>query len=54
MPSDDPNHFHPDYFGKGFRWHDPQVNKMIEAYQRPRSELILPIEEFTMLLLEGS
>lgn len=33
MESDDPNHFHPDYFGKGYRWHDPQVHKMIEAYQ---------------------
>ena len=36
MPSDDPNHFHPDYFGKGFRWHDPQLNKMIEAYQEAK------------------
>ena len=36
MKSDDPNHFHPDYFGKGFRWHDPQVDKMIEAYQEAR------------------
>lgn len=32
MKSDDPNHFHPDYFGKGYRWHDPQVDKMLEAY----------------------
>ena len=32
MDSDDPNHFHPDYFGKGKRWHDPQTEKMIEAY----------------------
>ena len=36
MKSDDPNHFHPDYFGKGFRWHDPQVHKMIEAYHEAR------------------
>ncbi|WP_416876865.1 FkbM family methyltransferase [Litorimonas sp.] len=36
MKSDDPNHFHPDYFGKGFRWHDPQVHKMIEAYKEAR------------------
>ena len=36
MKSDDKNHFHPDYFGKGFRWHDPQVNKMVEAYQQAR------------------
>lgn len=33
MKSDDTNHFHPDYFGKGFRWHDPQVNMMISAYE---------------------
>ena len=36
METDDPNHFHPDYFGKGYRWHDPQVNKMIEAYSEAR------------------
>lgn len=36
MKSDDPNHFHPDYFGKGFRWHDPQVGKMVEAYREAR------------------
>lgn len=28
----DPNHFHPDYFGKGYRWHDPQVDRMELAY----------------------
>lgn len=37
MRSDDPNHFHPDYFGKGYRWHDPQVDKMVEAYKEARS-----------------
>ena len=36
MKSDDPNHFHPDYFGKGYRWHDPQVEKMIDAYSEAR------------------
>lgn len=36
MSSDDINHFHPDYFGKGYRWHDPQVNKMIEAYNEAK------------------
>ncbi|MBE0661410.1 MAG: DUF115 domain-containing protein [Bacteroidales bacterium] len=39
MKSDDPNHFHPDYFGKGFRWHDPQVHKMVEAYQEAKKVL---------------
>jgi len=24
----DVNHFHPDYFGPGKRWHDPQVDRM--------------------------
>ncbi|MEO1785924.1 MAG: 6-hydroxymethylpterin diphosphokinase MptE-like protein [Pseudomonadota bacterium] len=36
MDSEDPNHFHPDYFGKGMRWHDPQVDKMLEAYGEAR------------------
>lgn len=31
---DDPNHFHPDYFGKGFRWHDPMVDRMEVAYRK--------------------
>ena len=34
--SDDPNHFHPDYFGKGYRWHDPQVERMGQAYHKAR------------------
>jgi hypothetical protein len=36
MKDDDPNHFHPDYFGKGYRWHDPQVDKMKQAYAEAR------------------
>lgn len=32
--SGDPNHFHPDYFGKGYRWHDPKVDRMERAYVR--------------------
>lgn len=36
MKTDDINHFHPDYFGKGYRWHDPQVDKMIAAYTEAR------------------
>lgn len=34
--SDDPNHFHPDYFGKGYRWHDPRVDRMETAYRKAR------------------
>tara|TARA_R110002110_G_scaffold403866_1_gene621835 strand:+ start:2146 stop:9000 length:6855 start_codon:yes stop_codon:yes gene_type:complete len=36
MASDDPNHFHPDYFGKGKRWHEPNVNVMIQAYEEAK------------------
>lgn len=32
--SDDPNHFHPDYFGKGYRWHDPMVDRMELSYKK--------------------
>jgi predicted flap endonuclease-1-like 5' DNA nuclease len=51
MKSDDPNHFHPDYFGKGFRWHDPQVHKMLEAYEEAKKvtdELGRPIYNATV------
>jgi hypothetical protein len=34
--SDDPNHFHPDYFGRGYRWHDPNLGRMERAYQKAR------------------
>ena len=36
---DDPNHFDPRYFGKGKRWHNPQVARMIEHYQHARIAL---------------
>lgn len=29
---EDVNHFHPDYFGPGFRWHNPKVHRMEKAY----------------------
>ena len=35
---DDPNHFHPDYFGKGYRWHDPKVDRMEKAYRKADAE----------------
>ncbi|MHC4911736.1 MAG: FkbM family methyltransferase, partial [Planctomycetota bacterium] len=34
--SSDPNHFHPDYFGKGQRWHDPRLDRMEKAYDRAK------------------
>ena len=33
----DPNHFHPEYFGKGFRWHDPRIDRMELAYHRSKT-----------------
>ncbi|MFT4759899.1 MAG: hypothetical protein ACI9XO_002665 [Paraglaciecola sp.] len=33
---DDVNHFHPDYFGKGYRWHDPMVDRMEKAFAKAR------------------
>jgi hypothetical protein len=34
--ADDVNHIHPDYFGKGYRWHDPNVARMEQAYVEAR------------------
>jgi hypothetical protein len=31
---DDINHFHPDYFGKGKKWHDPQLERVLANYQK--------------------
>ena len=33
------NHIHPDYFGPGYRWHDPNVARMEAAYHCARREL---------------
>lgn len=33
---DDPNHFSPDYFGKGYRWHDPNVERMEVGFRKAR------------------
>lgn len=30
---DDPNHFHPDYFGAGRKWHDPKLHNVLKSYQ---------------------
>jgi len=36
---EDVNHIHPDYFGPGYRWHDPNVARMEAAYRRARRAL---------------
>ncbi|MEZ0359014.1 6-hydroxymethylpterin diphosphokinase MptE-like protein [Mycobacterium sp. SA01] len=33
---DDVNHIHPDYFGKGYRWHDPNLARMEQSYIEAR------------------
>ena len=33
---DDVNHFHPAYFGKGKRWHDPRLDKVEPSYLEAR------------------
>lgn len=33
----DKNHFHPDYFGPGFRYHDPMVDRMEIAYNKAKT-----------------
>ena len=30
---EDINHFHPDYFGKGKKWHDPKVHNVAKNYE---------------------
>jgi len=34
--SDDVNHFHPDYFGPGKRWHYPKVDRMLQAFEQAK------------------
>jgi hypothetical protein len=34
--SSDPNHFDSNYFGRGYRWHDPMVERMEQAFRRAR------------------
>lgn len=34
--SADPNHFDPDYFGEGYRFHDPKPKRMEKAYQKAK------------------
>jgi hypothetical protein len=33
----DVNHFHPDYFGPGYRWHNPRVDRMEKAYMAAKN-----------------
>ncbi len=35
---DDLNHFHPDYFGKGKKWHDPKLDRVLMNYENCKKE----------------
>lgn len=37
--AEDVNHIHPDYFGPGYRWHDPNIKRMEMAYHCALQEL---------------
>lgn len=37
---EDPNHFHPEYFGKGFKWHLPDLMKSEKAYELAKSSFL--------------
>jgi hypothetical protein len=39
--SNDPNHFDKSYFGKDFRWHDPQLDRMEKAYRKSKIQFEL-------------
>ncbi len=34
---DDPNHFHPSYFGKGKKWHFPKLNSCLNSYRKAKA-----------------
>ena len=34
----DPNHFHPNYFGKGKIWHNPRLDLVLESYKKCKEE----------------
>ncbi len=33
---DDPNHFHPDYFGEGKKWHDPKLHNCLKVFEEAK------------------
>jgi len=36
---DDPNHFHPAYFGKGKKWHDPKLDRVLRNFECAKATL---------------
>jgi hypothetical protein len=50
---DDPNHFHPNYFGKGFRWNLPDLETSELAYKLARRQFELAGREILDATVEG-
>ncbi|MEJ7590773.1 MAG: FkbM family methyltransferase [Planctomycetaceae bacterium] len=36
---DDPNHFDPSYFGRGRKWHDPNMPRMVQGFEQCREAI---------------
>lgn len=50
---DDPNHFHPSYFGKGFKWQLPDLEASEVAYKLARSHFESAGREILDATVEG-
>jgi len=49
----DPNHFHPEYFGKGFRWQLPNLDRSEQAYEMAKIEFEKVGREILDATVEG-
>lgn len=50
---DDPNHFHPNYFGKGRQWHFPKLDSCMVSYSTADQEFARANREVIDLTLSG-
>jgi hypothetical protein len=50
---DDPNHFHPNYFGRGFRWQLPDLETSELAFKLARRQFELAGREIVDATVEG-
>ena len=50
---DDKNHFDHRYFGKGYRWHDPNVHVMMQSYRKARDFGLLNNVRFANATIGG-
>ena len=50
---DDPNHFHPEYFGKGKKWHDPKLDRVALNYEQAKKVFDLNNRKIYNASIEG-